>query len=131
MPSDIVNRSTVHVGLDYSQVIPATVCLAGQPVMHLRVEGDGWQVWGEKVGTNGNDEYTFHVQMETTDPLQTLFALLGVGAQLRKLGSEGWATKDDVVAVITDADDHDLDVIEMTGAELARGLSTFLDRLRR
>lgn len=123
--------STIHVGLDYSQVIPATVYLAEQLATRLRLEGDGWYVWGEKVGENGNDERTFHMQIETTNPLQTLFALLGAGAQLRELGSEGWATKDDVVAVITDADDHDLDVIEITGAELARGLSMFLDRLRR
>lgn len=52
--------STTHVGLDYSQVIPAMVCLAEQLTTRLRVEDGGWYVWGEEVSQNGNDERIFH-----------------------------------------------------------------------
>jgi len=130
MPAELEHLSTVHVGLDYSQVVPTVVYLAEQRATHPLVEGDGWYAWGEKVGENGNDECTFHVQIKTTDPLQTLFSLLGAGVQLQELGPDGWATEKTVVAVITDAGDHDLDVIEITRAELAHGLSEFLGRRR-
>lgn len=129
MPHDAANLQTVHVGIDYSQVVWTAAYLDTQTTDRAMIAGDGWYVWGERVGDHGNDDRTFHVQIATSDPARTLFALLGTGVQLRELGERGWATRDGVVAVITDLQDHDRDVVEVTRAELARGLADSLAQL--
>ncbi len=126
MPLDVMKKRTVHVGVDYSQIVDASAYLDTLATERAVIAGDGWFVWGEPVGACGNDDCTFHIQIETSDPVRTLFALLGAGLRLCELGERGWATHDGVVAVITDTHDHDSNVVEVTRAELARGLSTFL-----
>lgn len=81
------DRSTpcaVHFGLKQTDLarLPESWAYA--------IDGDGWVVWGEAVGLNGNDGETYHVVALTHVPYDFVPALVGLfGDRLVTMKSTG------------------------------------------
>ncbi|PZR52937.1 hypothetical protein DNL40_09800 [Xylanimonas oleitrophica] len=88
------------------------------------VDGDGWRIWGEPVGTAGNDDWTLHLVVLTNVPDRVLSNLTTSGISLCELGPEGYATQAGVIGVITDARDYEVGVREVLRSEVATAVAT-------
>lgn len=56
------DSSALHLGIDVVDLLRVQRSLAASVV----IDGDGWEAWGESVGSAGNDHATLHVVVATT-----------------------------------------------------------------
>lgn len=50
---------TVHLGVKPPDLLRLMRLFPNNPL--VRIDGDGWETWGEAANTDKNDEYTLHV----------------------------------------------------------------------
>lgn len=101
----------LHLGVEPVNLAPVRRALEAVPAVAVNVDGDGWNSWGERVGTDVNDRVTLHVTATLEGTEQ------GVRAQARDVvarldghghlvtSTEGLRT----VAVLTTDADYNVD----------------------
>lgn len=70
---------TLHVGVDVTRLLDVQRHAKQYADVRWHVDGDGWEVWGEAVGTDENDGATLHLSSRkklTDEDARTLVAML-------------------------------------------------------
>jgi hypothetical protein len=88
----------LHLGVDVAELRRVTALVSRS----CAVEGDGWEVWAEPVGTAGNDDRTLHVVVTTTPNEADLLVVAATDLLVALREST-------VVAVETPLDDWSID----------------------
>lgn len=73
----MTERVALHLGIDVRDLHDILRQLPTEPA----VDGDGWDVWGEPVGSAGNDGSTLHV-VTLTDPCHSDRLVANLAARL-------------------------------------------------
>src|SRR5438128_2462928 len=72
-------------------------------------DGDGWESWGEKIGTDANDEKTAHVIVRMVDLDEAIFTAHSVVQQpdveLVPMANQSHAGSNGTIVVVTEAAD--------------------------
>lgn len=97
----------LHVGIDPLHLSKALRLIAGTAGYLQHVDGDGWECWGEPVGTDVNDGRTLHVVVLvlTRKEGRVLAGRLYRAGYLTPFASQSQEDSNGAVAVITDAAD--------------------------
>lgn len=96
----------LHIGVTNNRVTEATILLTIEGLKTF-VDGDGWNAWGEKPGTDVNDADTMHivvaVEAGNFADLDKVVQALGNKGLLTPMG--GYEDQAGHAAVLTDMDD--------------------------
>ena len=96
----------LHIGVTGDRVNEATTLLASEGLTAI-VDGDGWNAWGEKPGTDVNDADTMHivvaVEADNFVDLDKTIQALGDKGLLTPMGGYGYQVGH--AAILTDMDD--------------------------
>lgn len=106
----------LHLGLDIARVEIVKRALArvlpeGTPIW---IDGDGWNCWGEPVGTDVNDQSTMHtlISLEVTPAdAHLLVTVLYQAGMLTPMGGQGNASLNGVVASYGATDDWEIEFL--------------------
>jgi hypothetical protein len=102
------NTRTLHIGvspLNLLAVMRRTQALGLG--LGWSIEGDGWECWGEAVGTDVNDDYTLHLTSIESLTNKTAKAVVDELADLlTSLAAQSNPIDNGVVAVLTDVHDY-------------------------
>ena len=99
-------NKTMHIGVDVT-TLAGTVRVIEDMGRDAIVDGDGWETWGEAIGTDVNDHRTVHVVIP--DVQDHPYEIENVSRALRNLGHlvpmRANVAHDDVVVILTDSED--------------------------
>lgn len=101
----------LHLGVTARHVGEVRRFLTGATVDEVIVDGDGWNAWGELVGTAGNDQVTLHLVATFTGGEMAVAE--ASASAVRLMEQRGWLETSSeglrTVAVLTHDDDHNVD----------------------
>lgn len=94
----------LHIGINAADLICAHNVVRQTFKVHM--DGDGWETWGEAVGTAGNDLDTFHfvVHVKGRKQARRVVTALHGSVTLQPMAQRDQRA---IIAVLTDAADHE------------------------
>lgn len=91
----------LHVGVAPKNLKDFMRALPGGESRYVNIDGDGWESWGEPIGTDSNDAETIHVTIPC-EAVETDSIIASVKGYLVPMKAE---TQKNIVACLTDDDD--------------------------